>query len=86
MTREELIRHTACARGLAYFDEIAPEGKLSLVWDVTTQVRFAVEAREWIGWAREKNLVPIVNLSGANLTRADLSGADLTEVIGMMAR
>ncbi len=75
--RSELVKAGACKEGLDYFKTLAPKNVLRIEWTHANQVRLAIEARLWVGWARDRNLIPLFNLYGANLTRADLRYADL---------
>ena len=85
--RSELVKHGACASGLALFDSIAalqsaddPRRlrRIRIPWCELADAWLAVGASGFVGWLRAKKLVPIADLSGANLRGANLRGADLS--------
>ena len=84
--RKTLVRHGACASGLALFDSIAsmqPESDPrrlrririprwgALHWIMLVQAGYG----EWLA---ARGIVPRADLYGANLSRANLTGANLT--------
>jgi hypothetical protein len=85
--RDELVRHQACADGLALFDRILAQcgprsRKLGRIyvreWTPLHWAWLLVNHCAFAGWLAEKGIVSRANLSGANLSGANLSGANLS--------
>jgi len=82
LSRTDLTRAGACPEGIKRFNELFPQG-LATPWTVTHQLWAAWAEPAFYSWLRDKGLLPVLsmrgaNLSGANLSRADLSRANLS--------
>ncbi len=84
ITREELTAHNACKDGIALFEACCRRfkggaRKVRVDWTPLHAVWSAVAYPSFTGWARDVGIIPMANLSGANLRGANLSGADLRD-------
>ena len=71
ITRDELVRHGACAEGLDLFERIAPSGRLEIAeWTPLHTLWLAVDEPSHCGWLVGHGIVPRAYLRGANLTGA----------------
>ena len=79
ITRAELETHGACAAGLALFDALAAgdAAALPVEWTPLHDVWLSVWQPGFAAWLRERRLIPLANLRGADLGGADLRDADL---------
>ena len=79
LTEEDLASHSACGSGMALFHEMAYDGKITLEdWTPLHSLWLAVAYPGTAWWLREMELIPVTDLSGADLRSADLCGANLS--------
>jgi uncharacterized protein YjbI with pentapeptide repeats len=82
ISRNELLSHSPCREGLAFFDSIAPSGSIEIEWNAWLSLYLCVPwcQKDRFGpWLVEKGLIPAPYLSRAYLGEADLTGANLRE-------
>ena len=90
ITINQLREMDACQEGIENFLTAYPKGIWESDWSFDDQIAFIKSPlRKWFGWAVLNKLIPLwsmtradlsgADLSWADLTRADLSGADLSE-------
>lgn len=91
ITKKDLQKHNACPTGMQLFDRIATTNKnggpteLVIEWTPLHDVWLAVAYPGFASWLRDKKLIPIPDLGGADLRSANLSDADLGGAYGVAA-
>ena len=77
ITLKELQKHGACPEGLALFRSFSFAGEWIGAWTPIHALWSATAYPSFAAWARDKGIIPIVSLYGANLQGANLRGANL---------
>ena len=86
----DLIAAHACQEGADLFAATYPDGYKTTWTPEAQKALITGPCRKFVGWAVRGNILPQINLAGANLaganlTRANLYGADLTRAIDYVA-
>mgnify|MGYP003564052486 CR=1 FL=1 len=82
LTRDAVVGAGACADGMMAWDEYLDGGDAHATGGWTRDVQILAlhtPLRRYLGWAWDRGVLPMWSMAGADLTGANLSEADLIE-------